>query len=101
MPFRLEPVVERVDGSHLVRGAGVGLVVDHGNQVLHLGSSPVVQRRLSQVASHPYHEHLCPDPTPPPDVLRGLSGTPVVSAPTTMTTPGTRSRDSDQVDDAG
>ena len=39
----LEPVVERVDGSHLVRGGEAGRVVDHGNQVMHLGSSPVVR----------------------------------------------------------
>jgi hypothetical protein len=39
----LEPVVERVDGRLLGRGGGAGLVVDHGNQVLHLGSSPVAR----------------------------------------------------------
>ncbi len=41
--LRLEPVVEHVDGSLLLRCAGVGRVVDHGNHVLHLGSSPVVR----------------------------------------------------------
>ena len=40
--LRYEPVVEHVDSRHLVRGGGVGRVVDHRNQVLHLGSSPVV-----------------------------------------------------------
>ena len=34
----LEPLVERVDRGHLVRCGEVGRVVDHGNQVLHLGS---------------------------------------------------------------
>src|SRR5207245_1658671 len=65
----LEPVVEHIDGSHLVRGGQVGRVVDHGNQVLHLGSSPVVLGRPSWAAAHPYYEHLCPDPTPPPGFL--------------------------------
>jgi len=32
----LEPVVEHVDRSLLARGGEVALVVDHGNQVLHL-----------------------------------------------------------------
>src|SRR5438046_936705 len=41
--LRLEPVVEHVDRSLLVRGGEAGRVVDHGNQVLHLGSSPVVR----------------------------------------------------------
>ena len=31
-----EVVVELVDRRHLLRGAGVGPVVDHGDQVLHL-----------------------------------------------------------------
>src|SRR5262249_38583970 len=43
----LEPVVERVDGRHLVRRGQAGSVVDHGNQVLHLGSSPVVRGALA------------------------------------------------------
>ena len=38
----LEPLVEHVDGRRLGRGGQAGRVVDHGNQVLHLGSSPVV-----------------------------------------------------------
>src|SRR5215472_12142727 len=43
MTLRLEPVVEHVDRSLLVRGGEGGRVVDHGNQVLHLESSPVVR----------------------------------------------------------
>jgi hypothetical protein len=35
-PLGLEPVIEHVDRSHLVRGGEAGLVVDHGRQVLHL-----------------------------------------------------------------
>src|ERR1022692_5328316 len=41
--LRPEPVVERVDVRHLVRSGEAGRVVDHGNQVLHLGSSPAVR----------------------------------------------------------
>jgi hypothetical protein len=37
-----EPVVERVDGGHLVRAGQFGAVGDHGNEALHLGSSPVI-----------------------------------------------------------
>ena len=72
----LEPVVEHVDGRHLVRGGQVGRVVDHGNQVLHLGSSPVVRAPLVG-ASHPCYERLCPDPTPAPGRLSRTSGRPV------------------------
>jgi hypothetical protein len=43
-----EPVVEYVDGRLLGRGGGAGLVVDHGNQVLHLGSSPVARGALAR-----------------------------------------------------
>jgi hypothetical protein len=32
----LEPFVERADGRPPVRAAGIALVIDHGNQVLHL-----------------------------------------------------------------
>ena len=38
----LEPLVELVDRGHLGWGGHAVRVVDHGNQVLHLGSSPVV-----------------------------------------------------------
>ena len=41
-------VIEHVDGSHLVRGGQASLVVDPGNQVLHLESSPVVSRQLGR-----------------------------------------------------
>ncbi len=37
---RLELVVEDVDVGHLVRGSGLGPVVDHGNQILHGNHSP-------------------------------------------------------------
>src|SRR5947208_2519970 len=57
--------VERADGRLPVRAAGIALVVDHGNQVLHLGSSPVVLGRPSWAATHPCYEHICPDPTLP------------------------------------
>src|SRR6266704_2814049 len=67
--LRLEPVVERVDRSHLGRGGEADRVVDHGNQVLHLGSSPVVRGAPRGRAAHPCYEHLCPDPTPPPGFL--------------------------------
>jgi hypothetical protein len=51
-PVALGPqaLVERTDGRHLIRGGGAGLelqvgseglVVDHGNEVLHHGASPV------------------------------------------------------------
>jgi hypothetical protein len=45
----LEPVIEHVDRSHLVRGGEAGLIVDHGNEVLHLkivscGVEPVRKR---------------------------------------------------------
>jgi hypothetical protein len=33
--------------------------------------------RPSWAAAHPYYEHLCPDPTPPPGFLSRTSGTPV------------------------
>ena len=36
-----QPVVEHVDRSLLVRGGQASVVKDHGNQVPHLGSSPV------------------------------------------------------------
>src|SRR5688572_27988624 len=35
------PVVEGVGGSQLVWGGQFGAAVDHGNEVLHVGSSPV------------------------------------------------------------
>src|SRR6266508_5297683 len=38
--------------------------------------------RPSWAAAHPYYEHLCPDPTPPPGLLSRLSSTPVVNDPT-------------------
>src|SRR6185437_732145 len=42
-------------------------------------------------ASHPCYEHLCPDPTPPPGCLSGLSATPVGNDPTaTVSRPVTR-----------
>jgi hypothetical protein len=44
---------------HLVRGGQVGRVVDHGNQVLHLGSSPVFGAPLAGGA-HPCYEHHWP-----------------------------------------
>jgi hypothetical protein len=35
-PSGPEPFVERVNGSHLGGGREAGLLIDHGNQVLHL-----------------------------------------------------------------
>src|SRR6204780_2954445 len=75
-----EAVVEHNDRSHLVRGGEVGRVVDHGNQVLHLGSSPVVRgaprgRPLTSATntSAPIRHRL-------PDFFPGLSGTPAVAS---------------------
>ena len=69
MTLRLEALVEHADGCHLVRGGEAGRVVDHGNQVLHLGSSPVVWGRSSWAATHTCYEHLRPDPTLSPGFL--------------------------------
>lgn len=59
------PVVERVDGSHLGRAgvAGTRVVVGHGNQIFHLGSSPVFGARGRP--AHPYYEEVCPNSTRP------------------------------------
>src|SRR5215471_3716831 len=62
----LEPFVEHVDGSHLGRGGKAGFVVNHGNQIFHLGSSPVFGGGRRRPA-HFYYEQVCPNPTPPPD----------------------------------
>ena len=41
-----EPVVERVDGSHLGRGSEAGIFVDYRNKILHIGSSPLFGARV-------------------------------------------------------
>src|SRR5262249_59490389 len=78
--LRLEPVVEHVDGRLLVRGGEAGRVGDHGNQVLLLGSSPVLRGRPSRAAAYSCYERPRPDPTPHPGCLSRISGTPVTSA---------------------
>src|SRR4029453_11014033 len=46
----LEPLVEGIDRGHLLRGGGAGLIINHRNQVLHLGSSPLASGRPSWAA---------------------------------------------------
>ena len=89
--LRLEPVVEHVDGRHLVRGGEAGRVVDHGNQVLHLGSSPVVRGAPRGRPLTPATNTSAPIRHRLPDFFRGLSGTPVVSDPTARRFRGDRS----------
>src|SRR5262249_11868372 len=70
--LRLEPLVERPDGSHLVLGGEARRIVNHGNQVLHRiisrgfpaplvgGRSPLLRTRLprSDTASRSYFKEV-------------------------------------------
>src|SRR6185295_10615317 len=70
--LRHEPVVEHVDGRILVRSSEAIVVRDHGNEVLHLGTSPVVRGRPRGRPLTPATNTPAPIRHRLPDVFRGL-----------------------------
>src|SRR5579859_6834922 len=75
VPLGLEPLVEHVDRSVLVRGGEAGRVVDHGKQVLHREIISCRSGRPWRAAVHPCYEQPCPDPTSPARCISRLSWT--------------------------